>query len=64
MDLTLGKKFPVKESKWFEFRAEAFNVTNTPAFQGPGRNINSATFGEVASTQGERNVQLALKFYF
>jgi hypothetical protein len=63
-DFTLGKKFPVKESKWFEFRAEAFNLTNTPTFNGPGRNINSATFGEVASTQGERNVQLALKFYF
>ena len=64
-DLSLGKKFPVTESKYLEFRAEAFNLTNTPTFNGPvSRNINSATFGEVSNTQGERNVQLALKFYF
>ncbi len=63
-DLSLGKRFPVKESKSLEFRAEAFNLTNTPAFNGPVRNINSPTFGEISSAQGERNVQLALKFYF
>jgi len=63
-DLSVAKKFPITERKYFEFRAEAFNLTNTPAFNGPGRNINSATFGEVSGTQGERNTQLALKFFF
>ena len=63
-DLSVGKRFPITERKYFEFRAEAFNLTNTPAFNGPGRNINSATFGEISGTQGERNTQLALKFFF
>ena len=63
-DLSVGKRFPITETKYLEFRAEAFNLTNTPAFNGPPRNINSATFGEVSSTQGERNTQLALKFFF
>ncbi len=63
-DLSLGKKFPITEQKYFEFRGEAFNLSNTPAFNGPVRFINSSTFGEVSTTQGERNVQLALKFFF
>ncbi len=63
-DLSLGKKFPITEAKYFEFRAEAFNLTNTPTFQTPNRNITSPTFGELSSAQGERNMQLALKFYF
>src|SRR6266851_5249989 len=57
-DLSLGKKFPITEQKYFEFRGEAFNLSNTPAFNGPVRFINSSTFGEVSTTQGERNVQL------
>jgi len=63
-DLSLGKKFPITEQKYFEFRGEAFNLSNTPTFNGPVRFINSSTFGEVSTTQGERNVQLALKFFF
>jgi len=34
-DLSLGKRFKVTESKWFELRAEAFNLTNTPHFANP-----------------------------
>jgi hypothetical protein len=64
-DFSLGKKFPIKERHSIEFRWEAFNLTNTPTFNGPSsRSINSAVFGEIASAQGERNMQLALKFYF
>jgi len=63
-DLSLGKKFPITEQKYLEFRGEAFNLSNTPTFNGPVRFINSSTFGEVSTTQGERNVQLALKFFF
>jgi hypothetical protein len=63
--LSLGKKFFVSESKFLEFRAEAFNLTNTPIFQSPAsQTITASTFGEIRSSQGERNVQLALKFYF
>ncbi len=64
-DLSLGKKFAVSESKWFELRAEAFNLTNTPIFLSPASQaITSTQFGQIRSSQGERNVELAAKFYF
>jgi len=35
LDLTLSKKFPVSERMNFEFRAECFNVLNSPVYQVP-----------------------------
>jgi hypothetical protein len=64
-DLSLGKKFNLSERKFFELRAEAFNLTNTPIFASPSsQTITSTTFGEIRSSQGERNVQLSFKFAF
>ena len=64
-NLSLSKRFPVTEHKWFEIRGEAFNLANTPIFNSPiSQTITSATFGEISSTSGERNVQIAAKFYF
>jgi hypothetical protein len=50
-----------------EFRTEAFNLSNTPRFALPERNINSANFGQVLATLdggGERQVQFGLRFSF
>jgi Carboxypeptidase regulatory-like domain len=64
-DLSLSKQFHLSESRWFEVRAEAFNLTNTPIFQSPAsQTITSSLFGQIRSSQGERNVELAAKFYF
>jgi outer membrane receptor protein involved in Fe transport len=64
-DLSLGKRFSMGERRWFELRAEAFNLTNTPIFLSPAsQTITAATFGQIRSSQGERNVELAAKFYF
>ena len=63
-DLTLSKYFRVTESKRLELRAETFNLTNTPQFSSPNRNASSALFGELTGAQGDRQVQLAVKFYF
>lgn len=63
-DLSVQKRIPVTEAKQFEFRAEFFNLTNTPQFNAPDRSVTSATFGEITSAQGERNIQFGLKFYF
>jgi hypothetical protein len=65
MDLTLGKKFHITESKYFELRGEAFNLANTPIFLSPAsQTISSSLFGQIRSSEGERNVQLVAKFYF
>jgi hypothetical protein len=62
-DLSLQKTIPI-ESKRLEFRAEFFNLTNTPHFNSPDNTVTSLTFGEILTSQGERNIQAALKFYF
>jgi hypothetical protein len=36
LDLTLSKKFPVREAMNVEFRAECFNILNSPVYQVPG----------------------------
>ena len=48
-----------------EFRAEAFNLTNTPVFNAPGTTINGSNFGVVTGQSNPpRNMQLALKLVF
>jgi len=64
IDFALQKRFRVSESKQLEFRAEAFNLFNTPLFQGVSRSLGSATFGKVTSSQYERELEIGLKLYF
>jgi outer membrane receptor protein involved in Fe transport len=67
LDLSLFKNFPIREKMQLQFRAEAFNFTNTPTFDTPGRVLNSATFGVVTATAFNpkpREVQLALRLVF
>jgi hypothetical protein len=47
-----------------EVRAEAFNVTNTPALGAPNTTVGSAAFGTITSAGDPRIVQLALKLSF
>ncbi len=63
-DLGVQKRFPVREPLSLVFRAEAFNLTNTPYFFSPGEGLGSATFGVVTASAGERLVQFSLKLMF
>jgi hypothetical protein len=64
-NLMLFKKFAITESKFFEFRAEAYDVFNHPNWSGPNFNPTSGTFGEVTSKTGlSRQLQLSLRFQF
>jgi len=79
-NMGLFKTFPVNERFRFQFRAEAYNVWNHPNWcANSGCNgttniglnpTNTATFGKVlakgsgSSGQGERNLQLSLRFEF
>jgi carboxypeptidase family protein len=66
LDIGLSKKFNLTESKYFDFRAEFFNFTNTPSFAPPGANLSvPATFGRITDTvSNPRNLEFALKFHF
>jgi outer membrane receptor protein involved in Fe transport len=64
LDLAIHREFIPKEGYRLQFRAESFNLTNTPAFSAPGSSFGSATFGVISSAGLGRNIQLALKLLF
>jgi len=66
VNASLFKTFSITELARLQFRAEAFNVTNTPWFGNPTTAVNSAAFGQVAKTQANdsRSLQLALRLSF
>ena len=62
LDLSLIKHTRLSERNDLEFRAELFNLTNTPAFSQPNGSFGAAAFGTITSTTTEqRVVQFALR---
>jgi hypothetical protein len=75
IDLAVSREFSVREGYRLEFRAEAFNLTNSfragislPSLQAGGSGVNTtfgaSTFGQITSAQDPRILQLAMKFSF
>ena len=67
LDLNIAKRFEasiIREGAAFEIRGEFYNLTNSPVFSNPNISIGSADAGRITSTSDERNIQLALKFYW
>jgi hypothetical protein len=75
LDFSAFKEFRVNERMHFEFRAEFFNLTNTPNFSPPGFNGNGvvaspgsldytspSTFGNINSTRDGQNDQREIQF--
>ena len=63
-DMTVSRRFPVKERWKLEFRGDFFNILNHANWNNPATSITSATFGQVTSFVSPRIIQLALKLYF
>jgi hypothetical protein len=60
LSTSLARTFPITERFGLQFRAEAFNVTNTPSFANPAAGVTAASgFGIISSTQNN-NRQLRL----
>ncbi|MGP8175616.1 MAG: TonB-dependent receptor domain-containing protein [Terracidiphilus sp.] len=76
MDMAVERIFPVTESSNFRFRAEFFNLTNTPQFANPNNNVNfimsptgpanqDPSFGMINMTVANpRIIQFAAKYMF
>jgi hypothetical protein len=70
LNFSVFRQFPVYEATHFEFRAEVFNLTNTPNFAQPGSLSFSTpnTFASITATRDSpddpREIQLSLKYYF
>lgn len=47
IDFGLGRNFRLSERFTMQFRAESFNLTNTPHFGNPNGDENSSSFGQV-----------------
>jgi hypothetical protein len=63
-EMSVFKSFPFGEARRLEFRAEFFNITNTPNFGVPGLTFGAGAFGVVATQANTpRQVQLGLKLY-
>jgi hypothetical protein len=64
LDLMLARRFKITERFQVQFRAESFNITNTPQFNNPVSAFGDPAFGRVTSSYGERQIQLAIKTQF
>jgi len=76
IDMAVERIFPVTESSNLRFRAEFFNLTNTPQFANPNNSLDIAegpngpvnlnpSFGAITSTAANpRIIQFAIKFLF
>jgi hypothetical protein len=66
-DFSVFRTFRVTERFHLEYRAEFYNLTNTPHFANPNGSVSSASFGVITSTlsgYGARQTQMALRLTF
>ena len=74
-DLALFKNFKITEAKKLQFRFDGYNFLNHPLWSFNGNNlslgfdgatgkVNTPNFGTVTQKQGNRVIQLSVKFYF
>jgi hypothetical protein len=75
LDFSLFRGFALGGSRRAEFRAEFFNLTNTPKWRNPlgsnsttdiagTINVNDANFGRNFNVAGERQIRLGVRFSF
>jgi hypothetical protein len=64
LDVALQKRTTVAEGVALEFRAEVFNVTNTPPLGAPNVVFGTAGFGSITSAGDPRVIQFAVKVVF
>jgi len=56
LDTSIFRKFPIREQMTVEFRAEAFNLTNTPQYNRPVQDFSNSSFGSVIAANGTQSV--------
>ena len=67
LNANISKIFPIGERFKLQFRAEFFNISNTPQFGVPNTSYSSSTFGQMtnfAQINDPREIQFALRLNF
>ena len=69
--MTLAKNFPTFETQYVQFRADVFNLLNTPSWGTPSNTSTSSIGGLITGnaflgnyTPDPRFFQLAMMYYF
>lgn len=63
-DLMLGKTFHLTEQVRLEFRAETFNISNTPPLNDPNGSLGNPAFGSITSAGNPRVFEFVGKLHF
>src|SRR5262249_50830351 len=63
-DMSLSRTFNVREMQRLEFRADAFNVTNSFRATDPNVSLTGTFFGQIRGAMDPRIMQFALKYIF
>jgi hypothetical protein len=63
-DMALSRVFRFRETQSLEFRAEAYNVTNSFRPGVINTNLSSGQFGQIRTSLEPRIMQFALKYIF
>ncbi len=64
VDLALMKQWSLPRERRVQFRAEFFNLLNTPNFDLPIGDFNNPNFGSVTSAKDSRQIQFGLRLEF
>lgn len=64
VDIAIIKRTEISEKISLDFRAEIYNLTNTPPLGNPNALLGAADFGSITSAGDPRVIQLALKLNF
>jgi hypothetical protein len=64
LDAAIAREFNLRETQRLEFRAEAFNLTNSFRPGNPDTTFANFTFGQIRSTLAPGIMQFALKYVF
>ena len=63
-DMSLSRRFELKERLKLDFRSDFFNVMNHGNWSNPTTSIASGLFGQVTTFGAPRIIQMAMKLYF
>jgi len=64
IDASVFRKFNITERWKLEFRAETFNMSNTPWLDRPDTTLGDASFGQVTTAQGTQSVKVNMNRSF
>ena len=64
LDLSVNKTFAINERFRMRFRADCFNVENTPVLRGPNTDPVNGAFGSITAQEPPRSFQFSLNLQF